>query len=245
MRDEIVNRLLAVNQAFYSRFAAPFAHSRCSPQPGFGNLLDHPPLNYERVLDVGCGNGRFGQFLRMRLPAFDYIGIDFTADLLALAAEHVEGTFYERDISRADFLDNLGDFDLIVCLATMQHVPGRSNRLRLLREFRRHLTLDGRVFLANWQFMSSARQRRKIRKWGEIGLSEADVEKGDFLLSWQREGSGLRYVCSIDVDETAVLVEQAGLAIESQFLSDGREGNLNLYTICKHRPKRQFEVTNA
>ena len=116
----------------------------------------------------------------------------------------------------------------------MQHVPGRSNRLSLLREIRKHLTQDGRVFLANWQFMSSARQRRKIRAWEEVGLSKADVETGDYLLSWQREGSGLRYVCSIDVDETAVLVEQAGLAIKNQFRRDGREGNLNLYTVCKH-----------
>jgi SAM-dependent methyltransferase len=205
--------------------------------------MDNLPHSSGRVLDVGCGNGRFGQFLRTHLPAFDYVGIDFTADLLALAAEHVEGAFYERDISRTGFLDKLGDFDLIVCLATMQHVPGRSNRLNLLREIGRHLTQDGRIFLANWQFMSSARQRRKIRAWEEVGLSDADVETDDYLLSWQREGSGLRYVCSIDVDETAVLVEQAGLAIKNQFRSDGREGNLNLYTICRHRPQRQFEIT--
>jgi SAM-dependent methyltransferase len=236
MRDEIVNHLLAVNHAFYSRFATPFAHSRGSPQPGFVDLVDDLPLSIERVLDVGCGNGRFGQFLRNYLPAFDYVGIDFTADLLTLATELAGGTFYERDISQRGFLDELGDFDLIVCLATMQHVPGKSNRLRLLCEIRKHLTQDGRVFLANWQFMSSARQRRKIREWQEVGLSEADVEVGDYLLSWEREGSGLRYVRSIDEDETAVLVEQAGLAIENQFRSDGREGNLNLYTVCLRAP---------
>ena len=70
---------------------------------------------------------------------------------------------------------------------------------------------------------------------GVLGLSESDVESGDYLLSWQREGSGLRYVCSIDVDQTAALVDEAGLAIENQFRSDGREGNLNLYTICEKR----------
>jgi len=235
MRDEIVDRLLAVNQAFYTHFAAPFAYSRGSPQPGFMTLLDDLPRSPKRILDIGCGNGRFGQFLRTHLPAFDYIGIDFTADLLALAAEDVEGTFYERDISRAGFLHKLGDFDLIVCLATMQHVPGRSNRLGLLCEIKEHLAPKGRIYLANWQFMSSARQRRKIRQWEEVGLSETDVETGDYLLSWQREGSGLRYVCSIDIDETAVLVEQAGLTIKNQFRSDGKEGNLNLYTICMHK----------
>ncbi|NCF66395.1 MAG: methyltransferase domain-containing protein [Chloroflexi bacterium] len=236
MRDEIVKKLLALNKVFYSRFAVTFAQSRDNPQPGFIDLMDNLPQPCERVVDVGCGNGRFGQFLRIYLPEFDYTGIDFTADLLTLAAERVEGSFFERDICRPGFLDKLGNFDLIICLATMQHIPGRSNRLQLLLEMKKHLTPTGGIFLANWQFMSSLRQRRKIRDWELVGLNKNDVENGDYLLSWNREGSGLRYVCLIDTNDTAVLAEEAGLTIQNQFRSDGKEGNLNLYTVCVHAP---------
>ena len=234
MKDEIVEKLLLLNQDFYARFAWPFADSRSSPQPGFNLLLEHMPENYDHVLDVGCGNGRFGQFMMNNCSPFNYTGLDFTSELLVLAEENVSGEFLQRDISRAGYLEGLGKFDLIVCLATMQHVPGRTNRINMLREMKLHLTDDGRIFLANWQFLDSVRQRQKIQDWGEVGLSEEDVEPGDYLLSWQRQGSGLRYVCSIDVVETAGLAEDAVLREVSQFRSDGKEGNLNLYTVLAH-----------
>lgn len=231
MKDEIAKRLLLLNQAFYARFAASFADSRSNPQPGFYRLLKHLPISCDRVLDVGCGNGRFGQFLQSEHLSFDYTGIDFTSELLLLAEEQVHGSFYQRDISRHGFLEGTGKFDLIVCLATMQHVPGKSARIDMLREMKRHLAENGRIFLANWQFLDSSRQRRKIADWANANLSEADVEAGDYLLTWQRDGSGFRYVCAIDVEETACLAGAAGMHETIQFRSDGKEGYLNLYTV--------------
>ena len=129
MEDEIVKRLLILNQAFYARFAAPFADSRSSPQPGFHRLLAYLPILCDRVLDVGCGNGRFGHFLESEHLSFDYTGIDFTKELLLFAGERVEGDYYQRDISHPGFLETVGKFDLIACLATMQHIPGRLNTI--------------------------------------------------------------------------------------------------------------------
>jgi len=231
MRYEIVKRLLSLNQEFYSRFAGPFANSRSNPQPGYLRLLENLPPGCERVLDIGCGNGRYGYFLKIHQPVIDYTGIDFTSELLNLASKRVRGRFYQRDISRIGFLNKLGEFDIVVCLSTMQHVPGRSNRLSLLREMKSHLNENGRIILANWQFMDSQRQRRKIRDWAQLDLSEADLEAGDYLLSWQREGRGLRYVCLIDTKATALLTREAGLNVTTQFRSDGKEGDLNLYTV--------------
>jgi SAM-dependent methyltransferase len=234
MKDEIAKRLLGLNQVFYARFAAPFADSRSSPQPGFYRLLKYLPISCDRVLDVGCGNGRFGRFLKSEHLSFNYTGIDFTSDLLLLAKEQVQGDFYQRDISRSGFLEGIGKFDLIVCLATMQHIPGRSERIDLLREMKLHLAKNGRIFLANWQFLDSHRQRQKICDWADVNLSEADLEPGDYLLSWQRDGSGFRYVCAIDAKETTYLAKAAGMREAIQFRSDGREGYLNLYTVLTH-----------
>ncbi len=231
MDDEIARRLLLLNQAFYARFATPFAGSRSTPQPGFERLLAYLPDSYERILDVGCGNGRFGRFLEAKHLSFSYTGVDFTPELLVLASEQMKGDYHTRDISRPGFLEALGNFDIIACLATMQHIPGRSNRIALLREMADHLEKNGRILLSNWQFLDSARQRRKIRDWSIVDLSDADLEAGDFLLSWQREGSGLRYVCAIDASEMADLASAAGLVEIAHFRSDGREENLNLYTI--------------
>lgn len=231
MRRDVVAQLLALNQRFYDSLADPFAQSRQRPQPGFFELLTYLPQTPVRVLDVGCGNGRFGTFLAERDLLAAYTGVDFSAELLAKARERGLGTFVQRDMSQPGCLDGLGEFDIIGCLAAMQHLPGHANRVRLLAEMKTHLAVNGRIFLANWQFMDSARQRRKVTEWREVGLTAADVEPNDYLLTWQRGGFGLRYVCMIDAEETAVLADAAGLQIHAQFRSDGKEGNLSLYTV--------------
>ncbi len=233
MDEEVVRRLVALNQTFYERFAAPFAASRAAPPPGFERLATYLPDVPSRVLDVGCGDGRFGRFLRGRRPDVDYTGVDFSSPLLAGGMD--VGRLLHRDLSRPGSLAGLGYFDLVVCLSTLQHIPGRDNRARLLREMGDNLRPHARLTLANWQFLDNPRQRRKLRPWTEVGLAASNVEPGDYLLSWQRGGYGVRYVTSLDVTATQLLAEMAGLTILDQFRSDGREGDLNLYTILTRR----------
>jgi SAM-dependent methyltransferase len=231
MTPETRQQLLALNRHFYATFAASFADSRSSPQPGFERLMAYLPQRLKRVADIGCGNGRFGQYLRARKTDFAYTGIDFTPEFLSLAASAIEGTYLLRDLSQGSFLAEQGQFDLCVCLATLQHIPGYDNRQALLSEMADHLAPGGRIFLSNWQFAHSERQQRKIRPWSEAGLSPEAVEKNDFLLSWRRDGEGLRYVHSLDRAAIAYLARETDLSIVDEFCSDGREGNLNLYSI--------------
>jgi len=231
MRDEVIEQLLALNQAFYNRLAGPFARSREAPPPGFHRLLAQLPQPCPHLLDVGCGEGRFGRFLQAHQAIEAYTGVDFSAGLLGRAARRVAGRFVRRDLSRPGCLDGLGDFEAIACLAALQHIPGRANRRRLLREMKAHLEPHGRIFLSTWQFLDSPRQRRKVVGWPQVGLAADDVEPNDYLLTWQRGGFGLRYVCLIDAAETAALAGESGLRILNQFRSDGREGDLNLYTV--------------
>jgi SAM-dependent methyltransferase len=157
--------------------------------------------------------------------------VDFSPRLLGIAQAAGPGAFYRRDLAQAGCLDGLGQFDLVACLAALHHIPGQANRLRLLREMKAHLQPGGRLFLATWQFLSSERQRRKLRDWSLLGLRSEDVEEGDYLLSWERAGSGLRYVALLDATLIGRMAWQAGLVVHDQFYSDGREGNLSLYTI--------------
>jgi tRNA (uracil-5-)-methyltransferase TRM9 len=234
MKPDVAQQLVALNRAFYERLADPFARSRLAPQPGFARLLAWLPTPCQRVLDVGCGNGRFGHFLHENGITAEYVGVDFSPPLLHKAEQQQPGRFHARDLSQPGCLAGLGRYDLLVCLAVMQHIPGRANRQRLLAEMADCLAENGRIFLANWQFMDSPRQRRKRQPWSAIGLSSDDVEAGDHLLNWQRGGYGLRYVCQIDAGETAVMAQATNLQILGQFRSDGREGDLSLYTVLAH-----------
>jgi SAM-dependent methyltransferase len=239
MTPETEARLLALNRDFYRQMAVPFARSRARPQPGYQRLLVELPEPCPSLLDVGCGDGRFGRYLLTHQAITNYTGVDFSPELVATAqtpgGPGFPGRFYQRDLSQPGCLDGLGRFAAIACLATLQHIPGRANRQRLLAEMGQHLAEGGRLLLSNWQFLSHDRQRRKITDWSAIGLSSAGVEMNDYLLTWQRDGVALRYVCLIDEVETAALAQAAGLTVRSYFHSDGKEGDLNLYTILTKR----------
>jgi 2-polyprenyl-3-methyl-5-hydroxy-6-metoxy-1,4-benzoquinol methylase len=231
MDERVTRTLVELNHSFYDQFAAEFSETRASPQPGFQKLI--PLLSKfqsPHVLDVGCGNGRFGHYLMFNGIQAHYVGVDFSENL-AKSANPFPGMFIVRDLSAAGCLEEFTLFDIIVCLSTLQHIPGYANRLRLMIEMRKHLKADGRLIVANWQFMNSERQRRKILPWELIDLSADLVEANDYLLSWQRGGTGRRYVTYINPDSIQELARKADLSVIESFYSDGREGNLNLYTI--------------
>lgn len=236
MDHEIARRLVDLNAQFYDRLAAPFSASRAAPQSGYERLLHYiPRAGAVDVLDVGCGNGRFGRFLLAGGLSINYTGVDFSERLMSTGVD-VPGRRIRSDLSLPGALDGLDTYDLIACLSTLQHIPGRANRERLMCDMRQHLRSNGRLVLANWQFLDNERQRRKLQPWADIGLQESQVEPGDYLLSWQRGGAGLRYVALIDEEATRLLAAAADLRIVNQFHSDGREGDLNLYTILAPQP---------
>ena len=72
MDDLAIRRLNQINHDFYRVTAAEFDQTRTQPWPGWHKLLSYIERIAHRsstvtVLDVGCGNGRFGVFLHDRL----------------------------------------------------------------------------------------------------------------------------------------------------------------------------------
>ena len=58
MDEALVRRLVALNEAFYARFAASFAASRAAAQPGFTHLL--PCLLYTSFIHRALGRASTG-----------------------------------------------------------------------------------------------------------------------------------------------------------------------------------------
>jgi hypothetical protein len=87
----------------------------------------------------------------------------------------------------------------------------------------------GQLTLSNWQFLNSSRLAARIQPWDAVGLSASDVDPGDYLLDWKRDGAGLRYVHHFNPAELSELAARAGFLVMDSFLSDGEGGNLGLY----------------
>jgi tRNA (uracil-5-)-methyltransferase TRM9 len=104
MNDQTARALNALNRAFYAATADDFDATRAHPWPGWVRLLSLLPAAPLRVLDVGCGNGRFGVFLASHFPSIDYHGLDNSPALLSRARAalsalpNVRSTLVEGDV---------------------------------------------------------------------------------------------------------------------------------------------------
>jgi tRNA (uracil-5-)-methyltransferase TRM9 len=252
MKAATQRRLLELNQTFYARVASEFDRSRSGLPGGWEMLTPYLPPAHEnetlRVLDAGCGNGRFARFLESHGGKYKYIGVDADGTLLQSAAEQMKGLagvathFVQANLAQPGWSQALQEgrqpFNLVVCFAVLHHLPGLVLRRQLLAELASLLAPSGVLILSNWQFLTSARYREKLIDWETVGLSAADVEPGDALLPWHQGVEAVRFVHQVDEAEVNALATFAGLTVKAHFYADGKEGNLNLYTILT-RPGRR------
>ncbi len=241
--------LLALNRDFYATVAEPFNVTRLAWLSGTLTLLERLPHGSpERpvtIVDIGCGNGRFACMLDHRAIQAIYTGVDANAQLLAAARTNTAGLgqtrlrFVQVDISQSGWTQRLdvpsGGFDVVVCLATLQHMPGYALRLQVMRDLAGLTATDGLLGVSAWQFLTSDRFVTKQIDWCEIGLAANAVEPGDALLPWRQGRYAVRYVHQVDAAEMARLADAAGLDVVEMFRADGKEGNLNLYAVLRHR----------
>ena len=258
MRPEIIERLNQINREFYSTFAASFSETRESTRE-LEVILPYIP-DGARVLDIGCGNGRVANLLASKRRGMVYVGVDSSAKLISnftppkdrgagFQISNEPGSaaaFVVADVTRPDWTDSLPPvweppdggrwqgmrgYDCILMLAVLHHIPDSGVRARILRQVRELLAPGGRVIVSTWQFMDSERMRKKIVPWSIVGIDERELEPGDALLNWKRDGVGLRYCHWIGEDEMRSLAAQASLKVIETFRAGGREGNLSLYAV--------------
>ena len=238
MRPAVIARLRAINEAFYQNFAASFSGKRQRLQPGVLRVISRMPAQ-ARVLDLGCGNGLLARGLRDSGHQGEYVGVDASEEMLAIAGKALDEPryhFLQLDLNVPGWSEALlsqfpQSFDWACMFAALHHIPGSKTRATLLREVRSILTQGGRLALSTWNFLSSDRLRRRLVPWEAVGLRTADVEPGDYLLDWREGGTGVRYVHHFKVQELALLAQEAGFRPAETFFSDGENRRLGLYQI--------------
>lgn len=96
-----------------------------------------------RALDFGCGAGRSTSFLRAL--GFDVLGVDISADMLALARERDPGGDYR--LVTGDDLGALGNagFDVILSAFTFDNVPGMDRKVALFSALAARLAPRGAI----------------------------------------------------------------------------------------------------
>lgn len=77
-----------------------------------------------RIIDIGCGDGRFSRELALANPSCEIVGVDYSKRAIALAAAMNQDVpnlrFEARDITAPH---DLGTFDLAFLMEVFEHIP--------------------------------------------------------------------------------------------------------------------------
>jgi len=243
VKPEIAQQLLDLNYQFYQTFAEDFSATRQKIQPGVARLLTEISAS-RSILDFGCGNANvWGELIRQGFLG-SYLGLDFSPRLLDQAARQVEiiqraspglptPRFGLVNLTDPAWGEQLPDasFDAVLSYAVIHHLPSEQLRLQFLQQIQRVLGPDGRFYFSAWQFLSSDRLRKRVQPWTKVGLSEDQVDPGDYLLDWRSGGVGYRYVHHFNPAELNRLAEICGFQVVKSFFSDGKGDQLGYYQV--------------
>ena len=166
-----------------------------------------------RILEVGCGDGSFGQRLLEHYPGAEYVGIDISAEPGRLfRGDQSRATF--RSIDSASYLaEGPEPFDLVVMVDVVHHIP-LELRDQVMGEVRALTAPGGRYAIKEWdpirgpvhaacwaldryvtgddiKHIRSADLRAWIgRLLGDQLVLDAKVppHKNNYLVAWERQG---------------------------------------------------------
>lgn len=222
MQEEVAKELLRKVQEDYKKIAGSFAASREELWPEL-HRLNGFVNDGDRVLDVGCGNGRLMDLFTGR--RVDYTGIDNVEALIQIARERCRRQDFKCQVIYGDILEipfEEEGFNVLACVAVLHHVPGEQLREKALKELRRVTKRNGVVFLTVWNLWQprylSYVVKYNIKKL--FGQSRQDFN--DVFIPFRQEAD--RYVHAFTLNGLRKSLRQAGFTVmESYYVKNGRK----------------------
>lgn len=87
----------------------------------------------ERVLDVGCGDGRVTAEIASRVPQGSVVGVDASREMIRFATAHAQRPNLQFEVGDAQSLAFRDEFDLIVSFNALHWVPDPNPPLQCIR----------------------------------------------------------------------------------------------------------------
>jgi len=260
MKKEFAVHILDKVRDDYNHIAPDFANTRVNIWPEISVLFDYIKKS-DKVLDLGCGNGRFVSIIREKagppatlreracLPEIlritkqagsrsdaggEYFGTDVSENLIDIAKQNYPNeNFQATQPLKLPFSDSC--FDAIYSIAVLHHIPSKDFRLEFLQEAKRVLKLGGLFVLTVWKPKDKQERflRAKFLLKKIFGLA-GGLDFGDVIEPWFGNNKGERYFHCFKKDELTKLVRQAGFEIKESGIIQNEKGNRqNLYFVVK------------
>ena len=167
-QDHIISFQL---KSFYNQESIKYSQTRKKYRSDANLILEaiqnHPNKDI-RIIELGCGSGRFLQHLELITDKnIIYTGVDLSENLLEEAKKipqkkHIKTNFVCKDMVSYLTECNQETVDIIVGIASFQHLPNKKRRFLATKYMYRCLKYDGLLLMTNRSF--SSRMIKKHRK---------------------------------------------------------------------------------
>jgi ubiquinone/menaquinone biosynthesis C-methylase UbiE len=227
MNKEYAEYLLVKTREDYNLIADDFSRTRDEVWDEMFFLFEKYLKTGDKVLDLGCGNGRW--FKLFETYNVDYMGIDSSVKLINIAQKNnLEGKFQIEEGLNLSFPDNF--FDKIYSIAVFHHIPSKEFRLKFLEEAKRVLKPGGILVLTVWRLKNQAYLLIKYTILKLLGKSKLDFR--DVFEPWGKKAE--RYYHCFTETELIKLVKDSGLKIKEGGIIKNEKGNRqNLYIVTQ------------
>jgi len=246
VKKETAEKIIKINTEGYDKVADSFSQSRDYFWKEF-HFLKNIVKNEDKILDIGCGNGRFLGFLKedcncedcieKKLNSFQYSGIDSSNELIKIAKEKYKDTLYaEFETGNATELPHEeNSFNKIFSFAVIHHIPSKELQAKFMSEAYRVLKNDGVFVLSSWNLWGTKHRtliyKNIIKKI--FGLSKLDFK--DIIIHYFGEGKGERFLHAFTKKELENLAKKAGFKIEKSEITKMQSGQRNYLIVCRKK----------
>jgi tRNA (uracil-5-)-methyltransferase TRM9 len=205
-----------------------------------------------KILDIGCGNARFSNFIDSELPIkqianIEYLGVDFSVNFLEQCHGGRQQNYANYELKQMDILKELEqlqgtNFDFVVMFGLIHHIPSFENRKKFFRKVVKLLNPNGLLVFTTWQYLDTPRLIKRVvdpdteagkRVYQRLGVKKTDLEVGDNILDWVKKVFSYRYSHYFSEEEIQGYINDNNLELIHNFICDGRDSKRNWYYICR------------
>jgi len=170
------------------------------------------------VLDLGCGNGRHGNYIWNNKPddrTLFIVGIDISLNLLKIARKSNKYIHFIN--ADANFLPLKSKcFNKILFIAAIHHIPSYKARKDSLLETKRILLNNGSLLISVWMLWQKRFYKYFLNDLEIKNYNKWDGEFGDIFVPWHDENKNViakRFYHLFSIDEFKMLVNDASFDI--------------------------------